>query len=233
MSAPVAVIVGVGPGNGMAFANRFAKEGYRVALLSRDASQMDAYASQIDGARGYPGDVTDTGQIDASFAKIQSDLGPVETVVYNAGSGAWGNVDELTPEDLAANMDVNATGLMRVAKAVLPQMRGKGHGNLIVIGAGAALRGRPGTIAFAAGKAAQRSVAQSLARQLGPERIHVAYVVIDGAIDLERTRARMPDAGSDDFLKPEAIADAVWGLTRQHPSAWSFEIDLRPFKENW
>lgn len=233
MSAPVAVIIGVGPGNGMSFAKRFADEGYKVALLSRDADQMADYAKQFDGAKGYAGDVSDTDQINATFAAIKDDLGPVETVVYNAGSGAWGNVDQLSPKDLTGNLDINATGLMRVAQAALPQMRGAGGGNIVVIGAGAALRGRPGTLAFAAGKAAQRSVAQSLARQLGPERIHVSYVIIDGMIDLESTRKRMPDAKDEDFLNPDAIADAVWGLTRQHPSAWSFEIDVRPFKENW
>ena len=157
----------------------------------------------------------------------------MNTVIYNAGSGAWGSVDELTPDDLMANMDVNAAGLMRAAQAALPQMRNQGGGNIVVIGAGAATRGRAATIAFAAGKAAQRSVAQSLARHLGPEGIHVSYVLIDGVIDLESTRARMPDKPDSFYLKPDAIADAVWGLTRQDPSAWSFEIDLRPFAESW
>lgn len=233
MPSPVAAIVGVGPGNGMSCARRFAREGYKVAILSRDGAEMARLAAEIDGAKGYACDVTDGTAVTGAFAAIEADLGAIETVVYNAGSGAWGSVDDLTPDDLLRNMDINAAGLMRVAQAVLPQMRKAGGGNLIVMGAGAALRGRAGTIAFAAGKAAQRSVAQSLARHLGPERIHVAYIVIDGVIDLERTRARMPKAKDEDFLQPDAIADAVWSLTRQDPSAWSFEIDVRPFKENW
>jgi len=217
----------------MAFARRFAREGYALALCSRDGEKMSGYAKEFEHARGYEYDVTSSEQAKAAFAAVEADLGPVDTVVYNAGSGAWGTIDELGPDDLAANMDVNATGLMRAAQSVLPQFRRQGHGNLIVIGAGAALRGRPGTLAFAAGKAAQRSVAQSLARQLGPEKIHVAYVVIDGVVDHERTRQRMPDKPDEFFLQPDAIADAVWFLTRQDQSAWSFELDVRPFGENW
>lgn len=233
MTRPVAAILGTGPGNGLAFARRFDEEGHALALCARNGARMEEYAEGFEQARGYSCDVTDETEIRDTFAAIRDELGPVDTVIYNAGSGAWGTVDDLTPDDLTANVDVNAVGLMRTAQAVLPQFRDQGRGNLIVIGAGAATRGRPGTIAFAAGKAAQRSVAQSLARQLGPEHIHVAYVVIDGVIDLERTRARMPDKPEDFFLQPDAIADAVWSLTRQDPSAWTFELDLRPFGESW
>lgn len=233
MPRPVAAILGTGPGNGLAFARRFTTEGFACALCARDGAQMVSYAADLEDARGYACDVSDGSAVTQTFAAIEADLGPVHTVIYNAGPGAWGTVDELTPEDLSRNMDINATGLMRAAQAVLPQFRARGAGNLIVIGAGAALRGRAGTIAFAAGKAAQRSVAQSLARHLGPEGIHVAYVVIDGVIDLETTRASMPAKPDVDFLKPDAIADAVWMLTRQDPSAWTFELDVRPFAENW
>ena len=112
-------------------------------------------------------------------------------------------------------------------------MREAGHGNIVVIGAGAALRGRPATISFAASKAAQRSVAQSLARQLGPENIHVSYLVLDGAVDLEATKARMPDKPDTFYLAANGVADAVLMLVQQDRQAWSFEIDLRPFGESW
>mgnify|MGYP000636898689 CR=1 FL=1 len=233
MSRPVTAVLGTGPGNGMAFARKFAAEGHALALCARDGDRMTACAAEFPEARGYACDVRDTEAMAATFAAIERDLGPVGTVIYNAGSGAWGTVDELTPEDLKNNMDVNAAGLMRAAQAALPQLRQQGGGNIVVIGAGAATRGRAATIAFAAGKAAQRSVAQSLARHLGPEGIHVSYVVIDGVIDLESTRKRMPDTPDSFFLKPDAIAESVWALTRQDPSAWSFEIDLRPFAESW
>jgi len=233
MSRPVTAILGAGPGNGMAFARRFSAEGHALALCSRDGERMAAAAAEFPEARGYAYDLCDTQAAQETFAAIERDLGPVNTVIHNAGPGVWGTVDDLTPEDLMTNMDVNAAGLMRAAQAVLPQMRKQGGGNIVVIGAGAAMRGRAATIAFAAGKAAQRSVAQSLARHLGAEGIHVSYVVIDGVIDLESARTRMPDKPDSFFLKPDAIAESVWALTRQDPSAWSFEIDLRPFVESW
>ena len=112
-------------------------------------------------------------------------------------------------------------------------MRKAGRGVIVVVGAGAALRGRPRTIAFAAGKAAQRSVAQSLARQLGPENIHVAYVVLDGVVDLEATRTRMTDKPAEFFLSSAGVAEAVYALAAQDRQAWTFELDLRPFGESW
>ncbi|MEO0914887.1 MAG: SDR family NAD(P)-dependent oxidoreductase [Pseudomonadota bacterium] len=189
---------------------------------------MTAEAMGFSDARGYACDVTDGAAVADVFTAVAEDLGPVDTVVYNAGSGAWGSVDDVSPEDLGRNMEINATGLMRVAQAVLPVFRAEGRGNIVVIGAGAATRGRAKTIAFAAGKAAQRSVAQSLARHLGPEKIHVSYVIIDGGIASEERGRTGPD-----FLKADAIADAVYALTQQDESAWSFEIDLRPFGESW
>jgi NAD(P)-dependent dehydrogenase (short-subunit alcohol dehydrogenase family) len=116
---------------------------------------------------------------------------------------------------------------------VIPAMKERGQGAIVVIGATASLRGGARTTGFASAKAAQRSLAQSMARGLGPAGIHVSYVVIDGVIDLERTRSRMPDHPDDFFLKPDAIAEAVFQLTEQDSSAWSFEVDLRPYAEKW
>ena len=177
--------------------------------------------------------MTDAASLAAAVAAIRRDLGPVDTLVYNAGSGTWGNLDALEADDLRACLEVNAIGLFAAAKAVVPDMRQAGRGAIVVIGAGAALRGRPGTIAFAAGKAAQRSVAQSLARQLGPENIHVAYVVLDGVVDLETTRARMSDKPPEFFLASAGVAEAVYALAAQDRQAWTFELDLRPFGESW
>lgn len=233
MAEPVTLIFGVGPGNGMAFARRFASGGHRVALAARDGARMEAAAAEIPGARGYACDVGDGAAVAETVASASRDLGAPTALVYNAGSGAWGTADQITPEDLQRNMDINATGLLRAAQAVLPGMRAAGGGTILVVGAGAALRGRAGTIAFAAGKAAQRSVAQSLARHLGPEGIHVAYLVIDGVIDIPATRTRMPDAPEEVFLQPAAIAEAGWMLAHQDRSAWTFELDLRPHVEKW
>ncbi len=233
MPKPVCAILGVGPGNGMAIARKFDAEGYALALCARRGGEMETAATGFASARGYAADVTDPAGLEAALAAAARDLGPIGTLVYNAGSGVWGTFDKLTADDFRASLEVNAVGLFSAARAVVPGMRAAGGGTIVVIGAGAALRGRPGTVAFAAGKAAQRSVAQSLARQLGPEDIHVAYVVLDGVVDLERSKARMPDKPAEFFLSAAGIAEAVWALAAQDRQAWTFELDLRPFGESW
>ncbi|WP_127116161.1 SDR family NAD(P)-dependent oxidoreductase [Shimia sediminis] len=233
MSKPVCAIFGVGPGNGMAFARKFTAAGYATALCARSTDAMAGAAADLDDARGFTCDVSDTASVTATITAITDQMGPIDTLIFNAGNARWGSVDDLAPEDLDIGFDVNAKGLMRCAQAALPSWRAAGSGTLLVVGAGAALRGRPGTLAFAASKAAQRSVAQSLARQLGPEGIHVAYLILDGVIDLERTRARMPDAPDTFYLTADGVADAALALARQDRQAWTFELDLRPFGESW
>ncbi len=234
MSIPVCVVVGAGPGNGVAFGRRFVDAGYRVALFARRAEKVEAMAAELgDHARGYAYDATDPGGAAGVFARVVSELGPVDTLVYNAGGGSFKTIDEATVDDFEAGWRTNTLGLVVAAKQVIPGMRGAGGGNIVVIGATASLRGGARAAPFASAKAAQRSLAQSLARQLGPEGIHVAYVIIDGVIDLERTRARMPDKSADFFLQPAHIADAVHYLTQQPRSAWTFELDVRPFGERW
>ncbi|SPH17454.1 Sulfoquinovose 1-dehydrogenase [Defluviimonas aquaemixtae] len=232
MAKPVAVILGVGPGNGMALARRFAASGHAVAMCSR-RGPSEAMLGEIAGARGYACDVSDAESLKTAFDAIRGDLGPVSTLIYNAGSAHWGNLDALTPDDLRMDVEVNAVGLFASAQLAVPDMRAAGGGTIIVVGAGAALRGRPGTIAFAAGKAAQRSVAQSLGRQLGPENIHVGYLVLDGVVDLERSRAAMPDKDATFFLSAAGVAEAAHALASQDRQAWTFELDLRPYGENW
>ena len=142
-------------------------------------------------------------------------------------------MDDTTPEAFESSWRVNALGCLACVKQVIPDMRKVKAGNIIVIGATASLRGGANFAAFASAKAAQRSLAQSMARHLGPECVHVSYVIIDGVVDLERTRKMMPDKPDDYFLKPDDIAESVLFLTRQPRSAWTFELDLRPFGEKW
>lgn len=229
----VCAVVGVGPGNGMSLARRFAADGRPLALLARSEAKLAAFAEQIEGAAPFACDVRDLDAVAEAFAAIGEQLGPVTTLLYNAGSGSWGDADELEPADLDGAYEINARGLFACVKQVLPAMREAGEGVVGIVGATASLRGKPKTLAFAAGKAAQRSLAQSLARQLGPEGIHVFLAIIDGMINLESTRARMPDKPDEDFLEPDDIAEAMWQVARQPRSAWTFELDLRPFKERW
>ncbi len=230
---PVCVVVGVGPGNGAAITRRFAREGYRVALLARGDGFTSRFAGEIDGgARAYKCDVTDAASVAAAFERIGSDLGAVEVLAYNAGSGVWGGVDEVEPEAFEAAWRVNAQGLLLASRAVIPGMKALGRGAIVVTGATASLRGGAKTAAFAAAKAAQRSLAQSMARRLWPAGIHVALIIVDGVVDLPGTRKQMPDKSDDFFVQPDAVASTVWWLSRQARSAWSFEVEARPFGEN-
>ena len=230
---PVCAVVGIGPGNGAAIARRFAREGYAVALLARSSDLIDALARELDGSRPYRCDVADPHSVAAAFAAIRADLGDPEVLIYNAGSGVWGDVTEVSREDFERSWRVNAAGAFDVSHAVLPAMRQAGRGTIVFIGATASLRGGAGSAAFAPAKAAQRSLAQSMARRLWPEGVHVALVIIDGIVDLPRTRARLPEKPDEFFLKPDDVATAVFQLTQQPRSAWSFEIDVRPFGEKW
>jgi NAD(P)-dependent dehydrogenase (short-subunit alcohol dehydrogenase family) len=229
----VCAVIGIGPGNGLALVRRFCREGYRVAMLSRDQDYLAELESEFSNATAFQCDATNSTEVKGAFDRIRSELGPVSTLVYNAGGGVFKNVEEASEEDFEKTWRVNTFGLMLAAKAALPQLREHDQANLMVTGASAAWRGRPNTAPFASAKAAQRSLAQSLARQLGPENIHVGYLVIDGVIDLPRTREMLPDKPDDFFINADGVADAIWALCEQHRSAWTFEADLRPFGENW
>ena len=233
MSRPVCVIVGVGPGNGAAMARRFSIEGYAVALLARSTDYSSQLASELEESRAYACDVTDADQIRAAFAAIRADLGEVDTLIYNAGSGVFGSIEDTTAADFETAWRINALGAFLAAGEVIPAMKAAGQGNIILTGATASLRGGANFATFASAKAAQRSLAQSMARHLGPSGIHVAIVIVDGVIDLPRTRKMMPDRPDDAFLAPDAIADTIYRLTRQDRSAWTFELDVRPYSESW
>jgi len=233
MDPKVCVVVGAGPGNGAAIAARFAAAGYRVALCARDEQRLAALARKIDGAAAYPYDARDPAAAPRVFAEIRAGLGRPTVLVYNAGAGAFANVDDTTVEALQAAWEVNARGLLLAARAVLPDLRAAGGGSIVVIGATASLRGGASFAPFASAKAAQRSLAQSMARHLGPEKIHVAYVILDGVVHLEATRRQMADRPDEFFLEPADIAESVFFLTQQRSQAWTFELDLRPFGERW
>ena len=229
----VCVIIGVGPGNGEALARRFSEGGYQVAMLARSLGYLETLVHQIPNTHAYEYDATDLNNVNATFEAIKQNLGPVKTLLYNAGGGVFKNVEEATLDDFEANWRVNVQGLVAATKAVLPQLREHDVANIIVTSASAATRGRANTAPFASAKAAQRSLAQSLGRQLGPEKIHVANVVIDGLIDMPRNRKRHSDKPDSFFIKPAAVAEAIWNLCHQDPSTWTSELDIRPFGETW
>jgi len=229
----VCVVVGVGPGNGAALGRRFAREGYAVALLARTGETNEALAASIPDARAYRCDVTDADSVTRTFDAIEREMGPAHTLVYNAGSGTWGTVEDIDPAALDGAFRVNALGLLLAAKRVIPGMKAAADGNIVVIGATSSRRGVARTAAFAPAKAAQKSLAESMARHLWPQGIHVCLIIVDGVVDLPRTRAMMKDKPDGFFIAPDELADTAFHLTVQPRSAWSFEVEARPFKEGW
>jgi NAD(P)-dependent dehydrogenase (short-subunit alcohol dehydrogenase family) len=202
-------------------------------MLARSTELTGALANELPGARAYACDVADEASIARAFAAIASELGAVEVLVYNAGSGMWGTVEEISSEDFERSWRVNTLGAFVASRQVISAMKQAGRGSIVFIGATASRRGNVKTAAFAPAKAAQRSLAESMARYLWPAGIHVAVVIIDGVVDLARTRKMMADKPDDFFVKPDDVADSVWQLTRQKRSVWSFEVEARPFGEKW
>ena len=233
MNKPVCVIVGVGSGNGASFARKFATEGYQVAMLSRNIEYLEQLAQEIPDSKAYQYDVTQIEPAAGIFSRIESEMGAISVLVYNAGAGAFDNIEDADVESFQRAWEVNTRGLFVAAKQVIPQMRSLEGGSIVIIGATASIKGGANFTPFASAKAAQRSLAQSMARYLDPEKIHVSYIIIDGVIDLERTRKAMPDKSDDYFINPDELSESVWFLTQQPPSAWTFELDLRPFGEKW
>jgi NADP-dependent 3-hydroxy acid dehydrogenase YdfG len=233
MTKPVCAVVGVGPGNGAALARRFSAGGYAIALIGRTREKLEAVAGSVDDARVFVCDAADADAVRDAFSTVRQSMGVTSVLCYNAGSGSWSNPEQTTPQAMLAAYGTNVLGLLTASQQVVPDMLRTGGGAILVSGATASLRGGAITTAFAAGKAAQRSLAQSLARHLGPKGIHVAHFIIDGVIDLLATRSRMADKPEDFFLKPDDIADTMFHVAAQPQSAWTFEVDLRPYGERW
>jgi NADP-dependent 3-hydroxy acid dehydrogenase YdfG len=230
---PVAVVTGVGPGTGAAIARRFSQGGYAVAMLARNRERIAKLETEIPNSRAYPCDVTNEAQLDAAISAIRTDLGEPKVLIHNAVGGAFGNFMEIDPKVLNQNFQVNTMALLYLARRLAPAMVAAGEGAIIASGNTSALRGKASFAGFAPTKAAQRILAESIARELGPKGVHIAYVLIDAVIDLEWTRKRWPDAPSEFFIKPAAIADEVWHVAHQDRSAWSFNVEIRPFRETW
>ena len=233
MSTPICLISGVGPGTGSALARRFTEGGYRVALLARDEARLAALEKELVTAKGYPCDVSDLEQIDRVASAIEHDLGSPSVVIHNAVGGAFGTFREIDPSVLNRNFQVNTMGLLYLARRFSPAMINANKGAIVVTGNTSALRGKPSFAGFAPTKAAQRILAEAMARELGPQGVHVAYLVVDAVIDLGWTRERFKDRPDEFFIKPKAIAEEIWHVVHQDRSAWSFNVELRPFGETW
>ncbi len=226
---PVALITGVGPGTGTALVHRFAEAGYDVAMIARDEARLTALAGAVPGSVALPCDVTDPNALRAALATIAAP----KVVVHNAVGGAFAGFMDTDPEILQRNFDINTKALLHLAQLTTPAMVAAGEGALIVTGNTSAQRGRPNFAGFAPTKAAQRILAESLARDLGPKGVHVAYLIIDAVIDVPWARELHKTKPDDFFISPKSIAGEVFHLAHQPRDAWSFLAEVRPFHENW
>ncbi|HEY9159159.1 SDR family NAD(P)-dependent oxidoreductase [Candidatus Binatus sp.] len=233
---PVCAVIGVGPGLGAALARRFAKQ-YAVALVARGEDKLTALAKEIESAGGKAiavgADVAKAADITTAFDKIRRELGEVDALLYNAAMRPFGKLMETKPSTFENTWRVNAFGAFLAAQEVVPAMLKRGSGTIIFTGATAGVKPFATSAAFGPAKFALRGLAQVMARDLQPHGIHVAYVNVDGAIDMPFIRERFPQLKADDMLKPSAIAETYWHLAHQDRSAWSHEVDVRPFGEKW
>jgi NAD(P)-dependent dehydrogenase (short-subunit alcohol dehydrogenase family) len=232
----VCVVVGIGEGLGAALARRFA-DGYKVALIARSPAVITKTADQILAAGGaalpLQSDATERQQIAAAYEQITRELAPVEILIYNGGRRPIGRLIETTPEVFENTWRLHTIGAFLLSQQVVPAMLSCGSGCVLITGATAGIRPWPNSAAFAPAKFAVRGLAQVMARDLYPQGIHVGYVNVDGGIDMPLLRKLRPDAQDEDLLKPAAIADAFWYLAHQDRSAWTHELDVRPFKEKF
>ncbi|MEM7190654.1 MAG: SDR family NAD(P)-dependent oxidoreductase [Pseudomonadota bacterium] len=235
MSKPVCLVTGVGPehGTGAEIARRFT-DGYQVAMLARNTENLAHLEATYSDAKGYPCDVGDADALKATIAQVTAEMGPPQIVVHNALEATRGPLLEQDPADLEANFRVNTLALLHLAQQTIPGMLEAGKGALLVTGNTSATRGKANWGFFASTKAAQRILSEAIAREFGPQGIHVAYFVIDASIDTPRTRPVLaPDKPDDFFAKPSAIAEEMYRVAHQDRSTWSFLVELRPFGEVW
>jgi NADP-dependent 3-hydroxy acid dehydrogenase YdfG len=233
----IAAIVGTGPGLGAAIAHRFAKEGYAIALMARKPDQLAQIESDIEQSGGkaisISLDAIDPASVKAGFEQVRSQLGSPEVFVYNAGFFKIAGILELTPEQFENAWKVNCLGAFLSVQQVLPAMVERHRGTILLTGATAALKGSARFAALAVGKFGLRALAQSLAREFGPQGIHVAHIVVDGMINTQRVREMGSEREDHTMLKPNAIAETYWQLHQQEATAWTLELDLRPAVEKF
>ena len=237
MDGKVAAILGVGPGLGAAVARRFAHEGFAVGLMARSEESLSATQEEVEDVNGQTlavrADATDAASVASAFEEVRGSLGDPEVFVYNAGAFRMGGILEVSPEDFDDCFRANCCGAFYGAQQVLPAMVERGRGTILLTGATASMRGSANFAALATGKFGLRALAQSMAREFGPQGIHVAHVIIDGQINTPRVREMLPDREEHTMISPGSIAETYWRLHTQDPTAWTLETDLRPAVESF
>lgn len=231
-SRGVAVIIGAGAGLGAGLARRFVAGGMETAIASRDAGRAHHLAEDV-GAHGYACDATREDSVEQFFGQVRGELGEPDLVVYNASGFLRKSVLEIEAEEFENQWRITCLGGFLVGREAARGMVANGGGTLIFTGATACYKGSAQFAGFAVGKFGLRGLAQSMARELGPRKVHVAIVNIDGEINGPAHAHEIPDKGIDALLDPDAIAETYWALHNQHHTAWTHEVDLRPAIERW
>jgi NAD(P)-dependent dehydrogenase (short-subunit alcohol dehydrogenase family) len=236
----VCVVIGAGDATGGAIARRFARDGYTAVVTRRSAEKLKPLADRILAEGGkvhaFGSDARDEDQVVELFAKIEAEIGEVEVFVFNIGGNVRFDIRDTTSRVYRKVWEMTAFAGFLTAREAAKAMVPRAAGTMLFTGATASIRGGRGFSAFAGGKHAVRALAQSMARELMPQNIHVAHVIVDGAIDTEWIKTNFPqryNAGPDAILNPDHIAETFFQLHKQPRSAWTFEMDLRPWKETW
>lgn len=232
MPQPVALVVGVGPGLGTALVRRFAAGGLRVAIAARRPDNLRDLAAET-GSRAFACDATDESSVARLFEAVSRELGPVEVAIYNAGAFSPGSILEIDVAEFERCWRIGCLGGFLVGRHAARAMVEAGRGTILFTGATASLRGSARFANLAVGKFGLRALAHSMARELGAKGVHVAHVVIDGQILSERYSQLAKERPADALLDPAAIAETYWQIHRQPPSAWTLELDLRPWVEKF
>ena len=235
------LVVGAGDATGGAIARRFAREGYLACVTRRQADKLAPLVAQIEAeggaAHAFGSDARNEDQVAALFAQIEKDIAPIEVVVFNIGANVRFPITETTARVYYKVWEMGCFGGFLVGREAARAMLPRGRGSIFFTGATASLRGGNGFAAFAGAKHALRALAQSMARELGPKGIHVAQIIVDGAIDTEFIRENFPARYAlkdrDGIVDPESIAESYWQLHLQPRNAWTHELDLRPWIEPW
>jgi len=241
MSKGCAVVVGAGTGTGAEVAKRFAQGGYSVALARRNADALEPLVADIAAAGGkakaFGADASDEEAVAALFESAEQALGPIEVAVFNAAGFTMGSIVDTTRAAFEDMWRASALGGFLVGREAARRMLPRERGTILFSGATAAMKASANFAAFASGKHGLRAVAQSMAKELGPKGIHVAHAIIDGVIDVPRVHETMPDfaatKGADGLIDPKSIAEMYFWMHEQPRNSWTFELDLRPYKEPW
>jgi NAD(P)-dependent dehydrogenase (short-subunit alcohol dehydrogenase family) len=231
--ARTVVVAGVGPGLGESIVRKFATEECAVGMFARSAEYLEGLEADL-AEEGYetlavPTDITDPEAVEAGFDEVRDTFGPVDTLINHASGGAWKGLNDISPEAFEEAWRISAHGALLCSQEAVEDMLAADGGTVLFTGATSAIRGREGAVGFSSAKFAVRGLAESMARELGPQGVHVAHVVIDGGI-------RPPDReveNEEEFLDPDAIAESYWHLAEQDRSAWTLELDLRPHVEEF